>query len=288
MGYAIRVEPGAAVDLAAIEPRQDGGLSKSDGQKRFAALAAELGALQELLYAAGKQGLLVVLQGMDTSGKDGAIRHVFARMDPQGVQVAPFRAPTPDELAHDFLWRVHPHAPARGMAAVFNRSHYEAVIVERVRELTPERIWRQRYAQINAFESLLTDNATIIVKFFLHISKAEQQERLLAREADPAKAWKLSAGDWADRRRWDDYQRAWQDALSRCSTTAAPWWIVPADRKWFRNLAMAEVLVERLQPLADDWRADLRQRGARELAAIQAERMGERTETRSRHAGGGR
>jgi PPK2 family polyphosphate:nucleotide phosphotransferase len=272
MGYAIRVDEGAAVDLAAISPRQHGGLTKIEGQPRFEALAEELGDLQELLYAAGDVALLAIFQGMDTAGKDGAIRHVFKDMDPQGVRVASFKVPTALELAHDFLWRVHREVPETGMVGVFNRSHYESVLVERVKGLVPEATWRARYGHINAFERLLVDEGTIVLKFFLHISREEQEERLLAREQDVTKAWKLNAGDWAERRLWDDYQHAYADALAHCSTAAAPWWIVPADHKWFRDLAIAEVVRDALAPRRDGWLATLKARGEAELAGIRAAR----------------
>ncbi len=270
MGFAIPVKPGTKVDLAKIEAKQDGNLTKDEGAEALKSLTAELAELQELLYAAGERALLVFLQGMDTSGKDGTVRDVFADASPIGVQAVGFKAPTADELAHDFLWRVHKQVPAKGMIAVFNRSHYEDVLVVRVRELVPESVWRPRYEQINNFEALLTESKTIVVKFFLHISKEEQEERLRAREADVTKAWKLSAGDWEERAYWDAYQGAYAEALSRCSTKAAPWHIVPADRKWFRNIAVAETLVETLRPFRDEWLSDLGARGKEELAKIKA------------------
>lgn len=272
MGYAVRIPEGGPVDLGAIDTRADGGLSKDEGRARFEALAAELGDLQNLLYAAGTHAMLVVLQGMDTSGKDGALRSVFSEVDPQGVRAVPFKAPTAIELGHDFLWRIHREAPERGMMVVFNRSHYEAVLVERVKELVPEATWRARYDHINAFERLLAENGTIVRKFYLHISAAEQEKRLLEREADVTKAWKLNAGDWVERRNWPRYTAAYEEALARCSTDEAPWYVVPADRKWFRNLAMAEVLVETLRPLREAWLAALRERGERELTLVRAER----------------
>jgi PPK2 family polyphosphate:nucleotide phosphotransferase len=275
MPYAYKVKPGEKIALAEIEPRADGGLSKEQGQERLAALDKELDALQETLYAAGTHALLIVLQGMDTSGKDGAIRSVLASVDPQGCRVESFKVPTEEELAHDFLWRVHRVVPRKGMIGVFNRSHYEDVLVVRVRELAPEAVWRARYAQINHFEALLAESGTIVLKFFLHISKKEQEERLLEREQDPAKAWKLAAGDWRERERWDSYRAAYEEALERCSTAAAPWYVVPADRKWFRNLAIAETLVETLRPYRDEWGAALEQMSKErlaELAAYRAER----------------
>lgn len=270
MGFAIPVEPGTTVDLAQIDPRQDGGLTKEEGVQHLKHLATELADLQELLYAAGERALLVLLQGMDTSGKDGAVRDVFAETSPIGVRAVGFKAPTADELAHDFLWRVHKAVPAKGMVAVFNRSHYEDVLVARVRELVPEAVWRPRYEQINDFEALLVESQTIVVKFFLHISKEEQEERLRAREENVTKAWKLSVGDWEERAYWGAYQEAYAEALTRCSTTAAPWYIVPADRKWFRNIAIAETLVGALRPYRDGWLAALEERGEEERAKIKA------------------
>ncbi len=262
MAYAYRVEPGARIKLADYRPDQDGGLDKERGRARFAELNSELDTIQEQLYAAGQHSILVVLQGMDTSGKDGAIRKVFQNMDPQGCRVESFKVPTEEELAHDFLWRIHRVTPRRGMLAIFNRSHYEDVLVVRVHGLVPEQTWRARYEQINHFERLLAASDTIICKFFLHISRDEQEQRLLAREQDPTKAWKLSAGDWRERRHWDAYTDAYEDALSRCSTEDAPWYIVPANRKWYRDLAIAEALVERLKPYRKRWADHLLQMSA--------------------------
>lgn len=272
MGYGIRVTPGTTVDLAEIPPKQDGGLTKAEGEARIAALVAELADLQELLYAAGDHALLVILQGMDTSGKDGTVREVFAEVSPVGCRVVGFKAPTAEERGHDFLWRIHQQTPVAGMLTVFNRSHYEDVLIVRVRGLAPEAVWRPRFEQINAFEALLAETGTIVVKCFLHIGKEEQEERLRAREADVTKAWKLSIGDWEERAYWDDYQAAYAEALSRCSTERAPWTVIPADRKWFRNLAVAEALVETLRPFREGWLSVLAQRGAEELTKIEAMR----------------
>jgi PPK2 family polyphosphate:nucleotide phosphotransferase len=272
MTWALRRE-GEPTRLAEIATTPHG-IDKADAAQAFDALQDELKDLQELLYAAGTHALLVVLQGMDTSGKDGAIRHVFASMDPQGVRVAAFKQPTPLELAHDFLWRVHRQVPEHGMAVVFNRSHYEAVIVERVKEIVPVRVWEARYGQINGFEELLIDSGTILVKCFLHISRDEQAERLRAREEDVEKAWKLDPNDWAERARWDAYMAAYDEALTRCATPRAPWFIVPADKKWFRDLAVALVVADALRPHRDDWVAALTARSERELAAIRALREG--------------
>ncbi len=262
------VEPGAPVDLSSYDTRHDDGISREEAAERFDALVTELADLQELLYAASTHSLLVILQGMDTSGKDGTIRNVFQRIDPLGCVVTSFKVPTPIELAHDFLWRIHRATPGRGEIGIFNRSHYEDVLVVRVHQLVPESVWRKRYRQINDFEHLLSSNDTLILKFFLHISKEEQEERLRAREKDVTKAWKLSVGDWKERERWDDYQAAYADALRECSTPHAPWHIVPADRKWFRNFAIATRIVETLRPLKATWLADLDQRGALALAEL--------------------
>jgi PPK2 family polyphosphate:nucleotide phosphotransferase len=272
MTYAIRCD-GAPVRLAEIATTPEG-IAKDEAERSFKALADELEHLQELLYAAGTHALLVVLQGMDTSGKDGTIRHVFASMNPQGVRVAAFKQPTPLELAHDFLWRVHLQVPEHGMVVVFNRSHYEGVIVERVKELVPVRVWERRYAQINGFEELLIESGTILVKCFLHISRNEQAERLRARERDVEKAWKLSPADWTERARWDAYRAAYDEALTRCATEKSPWFVVPADKKWFRDLAVAQVVADALRPHRDAWLAALRARSERELAAIDALREG--------------
>ncbi|HZQ35201.1 MAG TPA: PPK2 family polyphosphate kinase, partial [Dehalococcoidia bacterium] len=205
--------------------------------------------LQERLHVDGRHALLLVLQGMDTSGKDGTVKHLSGGFSLLGARLAAFAAPTPAELRHDFLWRVHAQAPAHGMVGIFNRSHYEDVLVARVHKLVPEAIWRERYAQINAFEALLAASGTTIVKCYLHISKEEQRQRLLARLDAPDKRWKFDPGDLAERRHWDEYRAAYEEALSRCSTEQAPWYIVPADHKWYRNYAVTRLLVEALERL---------------------------------------
>jgi PPK2 family polyphosphate:nucleotide phosphotransferase len=272
MAYAVKVKPGSRVDLSSIDPDTDGGLTRESGEAAFDKLAEELGELQELMYAAQTHGLLAVLQGLDTSGKDGATRNVFKSVDAQGCRVTAFKVPTPIELAHDFLWRVHQHTPERGMFAVFNRSHYEDVLVARVHELVPKSVWSRRYDDINAFERLLTESQTLVPKFYLHISKEEQEERLLDRERDIEKAWKLSASDWIERRAWEKYIEAYEDAITKCSTEFAPWYVVPANRKWFRNLAIAETLVEHLRPLKAGWLKALEAKGEAELKAIREAR----------------
>lgn len=269
MGYATRITPGQTVDLAAIDSGATAGLEKEQGVAEFEALGAELRELQELLYGASHHSLLVVLQGMDTSGKDGAISHVFDFVNPQGCNVASFKVPTTVELAHDFLWRCHDDAPQRGQITIFNRSHYEDVLVVRVHDLAPEKVWRRRYEHINNFEALLAASNTIVVKFMLHISKKEQQERLIEREQDVSKAWKLSAGDWREREHWHAYQEAYTDALHHCSTEAAPWYVVPANKKWFRNLAIMETLVTTLRPLRQEWLDVLTKQGQQALEELQ-------------------
>ncbi|MDX1690651.1 MAG: polyphosphate kinase 2 family protein [Acidimicrobiia bacterium] len=237
------------VRLADIDPRDssafDGG--KDAGKDYLGFLNDRMEDLQELLYAEGKRRLLVVLQATDTGGKDGTIRHVFDGVNPQGVKVASFKKPTPRELAHDYLWRVHRHVPGDGEITIFNRSHYEDVLVVRVHSLVPEERWSKRYDHINEFERMLADEGTTIRKFFLHISKEEQAERLQARLDDPSKHWKFSLGDLDERKRWDDYQAAFEDMVNRTSTPWAPWYVVPADRKWYRNLVVGQVLVDTLE-----------------------------------------
>ncbi len=272
MPYAHKIEPGKRAELAKIDPADDGGLSKSAGQAQFAELNAQLDAMQEELYAAGTHSVLMVLQGMDTSGKDGTIRNVLLNLNPQGVRVESFKVPTEEELAHDFLWRVHKVVPRKGELGVFNRSHYEDVLVVRVHELVPETVWRRRYEQINQFEALLAASGTIIVKLFLHISKAEQEQRLRAREQELEKAWKLSAGDWRERERWADYIAAYEDAISMCSSAAAPWYVVPADRKWFRNLAVSQVLADVLGRYRGEWRDTLAAMSKARLEELRAYR----------------
>lgn len=246
-----RVEPGSQVDLAKIDPSSTEAFKggKKEAEKVFPKLNARLEELQELLWAEHRHKVLIVLQGMDTSGKDGVIRHVFEGVNPTGVRVASFKAPTPEELEHDFLWRVHPKVPGTGEMVIFNRSHYEDVLVVRVHHLAPEEVWRKRYGQINDFERLLAETGTTVLKFFLHISKEEQRERLQDRIDDPTKRWKFRKGDLADRERWDDYTKAYEEALSKTSTKDAPWYVVPSDRNWYRNLVIANVLNETLEGL---------------------------------------
>ena len=265
---ATRIALNEKVRLRDHDPADTREIKREAAEARVAELGAEFSEIQELLYGAAQQSVLIVLQGMDTSGKDGSIRHVLSQINPQGCSVVSFKQPTPQDLAHDFLWRVHPFAPAKGMIGIFNRSHYEDVLVVCVHDLVPKPVWKGRYDTINDFERLLADSDTIILKFFLHISKDEQRERLLAREKDPTKAWKLATGDWIEREQWDDYQEAYEALLSRCSTKDAPWFIVPADKKWFRNLVITETILHTLRPYIPAWREALTDRGKEQLAAI--------------------
>ena len=241
------VSSGAVLDLsdAAAGP-PPGSPGKDAAVADTERLTRRLDKLQEALYAEGRRALLVVLQGRDTAGKDGAIRKVFGPLNPQGVAVTGFKAPSPVELAHDYLWRVHQAVPPRGTIGIFNRSHYEDVLVVRVHELVPEAVWRQRFDQIVQFERTLVENGVTILKFFLHISRDEQRERLRARLEGPEKYWKFSPGDLGERDRWDAYTEAYAEALARTSTPVAPWYLVPADKKYLRDLLVAEVVVEAL------------------------------------------
>jgi PPK2 family polyphosphate:nucleotide phosphotransferase len=245
----LRVAPGAALDLRSRDPRETFGHDKDSAKDGLDATAERLHDLQERLWASRGRGVLVVLQGMDTSGKGGAIEHVMGAFNPQGVSVASFKVPTEEERAHDFLWRIHRRTPGRGEIAIFDRSHYEDVLVVRVKSLVPEAVWRPRYEHIRSWERTLADEGTTIVKFFLHISSDEQRERLQARLDDPDKRWKFRLGDLDERRRWDDYLAAYEEALARTSEEHAPWYVVPADRKWFRNLAVSEILVATLDEM---------------------------------------
>ena len=226
---------------------------KSGAKEQSAAMQERLAELQELVYAGHQHKILVLLQGMDASGKDGAIRHVMGGFNPQGVRVVSFVKPEKRELDHDYLWRVHQHMPGQGEVAVFNRSHYEDVLVVRVHDLVPKSDWKKRYAQINDFERMLTENGTLIVKFFLHISKDEQRKRLQERIEDPTKRWKFQHGDLAERLLWDDYMTAYEDALNATSTKVAPWYVVPADKKWFRNYVVCKTIVNELESLGMEY-----------------------------------
>lgn len=242
------VRPGEKVSLADIDPRDKGPhKGKADAVDDLRAAHEQLVELQKVLYAEARRGLLIVLQAMDTGGKDGTIRAVMSGVNPQGCYVTSFKAPSQEELAHDYLWRVHARVPRRGMIGIFNRSHYEDVLIVRVHGLVPPEVWRKRYDQINHFERYLAENDITIIKFFLHISREEQKKRLQARLDDPSKHWKFSVDDLPERERWDDYQKAYEDMLNRTSTEWAPWHVVPADRKWYRNVVVNHTIAETLR-----------------------------------------
>lgn len=244
-----RVTPDSAVDLSSWATDENEGLSKSLGREVTQGLNDRLEAAQELLWAQDKHKVLVVLQATDTGGKDGTIRHVFDGVNPQGVRVTSFKKPTENELAHDYLWRVHRHTPSSGEMVIFNRSHYEDVLVVRVHNIVPEEKWRARYRHIREFERLLADEGTKIIKIYLHISKDEQKERLQSRLDEPEKNWKFSTSDLSERKRWDSYQAAFTEMLAETSTDYAPWYVVPANRKWFRNLLISRLVVDALEGL---------------------------------------
>lgn len=241
--------PHTKIHLTDYSPVYTGEISKKKALEETEKMHPRLAVLQEMLYAQKKQSLLVVLQAMDAGGKDGTLRKVFTNLNPQGLRIASFKAPTQEELDHDFLWRIHKQVPPKGFIGVFNRSHYEDVLVVRVNKLVPPEVWRKRYAHINAFEQLLADSGTRIVKFYLHISKDEQKERLLDRLQDPEEQWKFSAADLPVREKWDEYMQAFEDAISQCNTEAAPWYIIPANHKWYRNYIITKVLVDTLESM---------------------------------------
>ncbi|MCC7365306.1 MAG: polyphosphate kinase 2 family protein [Dehalococcoidia bacterium] len=230
-------------------PAHTGGMSKEQALEEIVPLRTRLNDLQNVLYADRRFSILVILQGIDTAGKDGTINSVFQVVGPLGCHVANFGVPNEEELAHDYMWRYHKQCPERGKIAIFNRSYYEAVLVERVKEIVPPSTWRERYDEINAFERYLDDQHTVVMKFFLHISKDEQRERLQERVDNPRKQWKFRSGDIDERRNWDTYQSAFEDMVRKCNTRHAPWHVVPADRKWYRDVVVARALVERLEQL---------------------------------------
>ncbi|MCJ7595453.1 MAG: polyphosphate kinase 2 family protein [Desulfobacterales bacterium] len=246
-----RVKPGQKVDLGRLDPSDTGDFKggKEEGEKALKPLNKRLEELQELLYAEHKHKVLIVLQARDAGGKDGTIRHVFDRVNPQGVKVASFKVPTPLELDHDYLWRIHRHTPGKGEIVIFNRSHYEDVLVVRVHNLAPEDVWNRRYRHMREFERLLAEEGTTILKFFLHIDRDEQKKRLQARLDDPHKQWKFSLGDLEERKLWDEYRKAYEIMLSETSTDWAPWYVIPANRKWYRNLAVSRIIIDALEGL---------------------------------------
>jgi PPK2 family polyphosphate:nucleotide phosphotransferase len=265
-------ERGGKIRLGRISADPPKGITKEKARKRFAELSEELFDLQDQMWGAKVNSVLVVLQGRDSAGKDGAIKHVAGCLNPRGVRVHSFGVPTEEEREHDFLWRVHRHAPRLGEFAIFNRSHYEDVLVVRVRGLVPRKLWKERYGHIADFEELLTEHGTIVLKYFLHISKQEQKERLLERERDPRTAWKLNANDWKEREYWDDYTEAYEDAISRTAAPHAPWIVVPANAKWYRNLVVAESIVEALREHGKAWSKTLGEMGRKRRAELAAAR----------------
>jgi PPK2 family polyphosphate:nucleotide phosphotransferase len=273
MKLAIKVKPGEKVDLDRYDPDSTAGITQDQAASLLTEYSLELGDLQDLLYAASQNAVLIILQGMDTSGKDGTIKRVMSQVNPQGCRVESFKVPTEEERDHDFLWRVHRVVPRRGMLTIFNPSHYEDVVVVRVHDLVPKEVWGSRYEHINDFEQLLFDSGTIVLKFFLHIGSEEQKKRLEAREMDTEKAWKLSVGDWREREHWDNYIKAYEEALTRCTTAVAPWHIIPANKKWFRNLAVADAIVSALRPFRKRWEKSLRKLAEVKLSELKAMRQ---------------
>lgn len=247
-----RVNPGAKIDLSGIDTGEKtlfSGSNKSEFEPQFRELQLQLQNLQKILYAQNKHKVLVVMQAMDTGGKDGCIKHVFSHIDPQGIHVRSFKKPSEEELSYDFLWRIHNKVPHRGQLVIFNRSHYEDIIAVRVKKLFPDEVWQRRQQHVVDFERMLAEEGTTIVKIFLHISKDEQKERLEARLENPRKHWKFNPDDLADRARWDEFMKAYEDVIGKTSTDFAPWYIVPADRKWYRNLCVARIMLDTLGKL---------------------------------------
>jgi PPK2 family polyphosphate:nucleotide phosphotransferase len=245
-----RVRPGQKIRLKDVDPRfADKREEKESALQRIKKLQERMDDLQSQLYAERKRSLLICLQAPDAGGKDGVIRHVIGTMNPQGCRVASFKRPSTEELAHDFLWRIEAQTPRLGEVVIFNRSHYEDVLIVRVHNLVPKGVWSKRYEQINDFERRLAENNTHILKFFLHISKEEQLERFKRRLDDPARRWKISEADYSEREYWDDYEAAYEDAINKCTTDKAPWFVIPSDHKWFRNLAISEIIVRTMEGL---------------------------------------
>ena len=267
-------EPGRKVRLDDVPAEPPKGMTREKAERRFASLGKELFDLQDAMFGAKVHSVLVVLQGRDGAGKDGSIKHVVGCLNPRGVSVTSFGVPTTEERQHDFLWRVHRHAPRLGEFSIFNRSHYEDVLVVRVHGLAPKKLWQARFEHIRDFEQLLAEHGTIILKYFLHITKKEQKQRLLEREADPEAAWKLNPNDWKERDHWDDYTRAYEDAIAETAAGHAPWIVVPANAKWYRNLVIAESIVDALRHHRKDWEKKLEQMGKAGRAGLEAYRSG--------------
>ena len=263
-------KPTDKVRLDRISPEPPRGLTREAAKARADKLGAELFDLQDSLWGARLNSVLIVLQGRDAAGKDGAIKNVAGYLNPRGVSVTSFGVPTKEELEHDFLWRVHRHCPRNGEVALFNRSHYEDVLVARVHDLVPKKLWKARFGHIADFEQMLAEHGTIVLKFFLHITPEEQEQRLVEREEDPHKAWKLNVADWQERDHWDDYTRAYEDAIGKTSRKHAPWIVVPSNAKWYRDLVITEALAEALRPQRAAWDERLEQMGREGRKAIAA------------------
>jgi PPK2 family polyphosphate:nucleotide phosphotransferase len=268
VGASVFDRPGGKVRLDELPAEPPKGMTREKAEPRLAALGEELFELQDQMWASKANSVLVVLQGRDTAGKDGTIKHVAGYLNPRGVNVVSFGVPTAEEREHDFLWRVHRHAPRLGEFSIFNRSHYEDVLVVRVHGLAPRGLWQERYGHIADFEELLAEHGTIVLKYFLHITSDEQKKRLLEREEDPAKAWKLNLNDWKERDYWDEYTGAYEDAISRTAARHAPWTVVPANAKWYRNLVIAESIVEALRAHRKGWRRKLQDMAAQAKAGL--------------------
>ena len=243
------VKPGNSVKLSQINPSYTEGLNEDNVKEALKENAKKISDLQHVLSAESKQSLLIILQGMDTSGKNGTIRHVMSRINPQGCEVTAFNVPCREEASHDFLWRIHQNIPPKGSIGIFHRSQYEDVLVPRIKRLVPVNIWKTRYEQINNFEKMLSENGVTILKFFLHISKQEQKRRLIERITIPKKQWKLNPSDIKEREYWDKYKRAYEDVLNKCSTEWAPWYVIPSNNKWFRNFAISQIVAEAMEKM---------------------------------------
>ena len=266
--------PGRRVRLDEISAEPPKAVTREKAGERLASLGEEMFELQDSMFGARVSSVLVVLQGRDGAGKDGAIKNVVGFLNPRGVNVVSFGVPTEEERQHDFLWRVHRHAPRKGEFAIFNRSHYEDVLVVRVHDLAPRRLWKARYGHIVDFEELLAEHGTIVLKYFLHITKKEQEKRLLEREAQPRTAWKLNPTDWKERDHWDEYTEAYEDAISKTAASHAPWTVVPANAKWYRNLVIAESICEALRAHRKDWKRKLDEMGKAGRAELARYRRG--------------
>jgi len=267
-------KPGQRVGIDDISAEPPKGITKEKAAGRLEALGEEMFELQDSMFGSREASVLVVLQGRDGAGKDGAIKKVVGFLNPRGVNVVSFGVPTEEERQHDFLWRVHRHAPRKGEFAIFNRSHYEDVLVVRVHDLAPKSLWKERYGHIADFEELLAEHDTIVLKYFLHITKEEQEKRLLEREAEPQTAWKLNPTDWKEREFWDEYTQAYEDAISKTAAPHAPWTVVPANAKWYRNLVIAESICEALRARRKDWKRKLDEMGKAGRAALAEYRRG--------------